>query len=312
MNIKIVFVGTSDFGIPSLRALKESRDVDIKLVITREDKPKGRGLEILPPPIKIEAGNLGIDILQPPSINDDETIQRIKSIRPDYIVVVAYGEKLSTEVLSLPKKGSINLHASLLPELRGAAPINWAIIRGYKKTGVTTMLMSEKIDAGEILLQCETNISADENAEMLHNRLSHIGADILPSTIIGHFKGRIKPRPQEIERVSYAPKILKEHCKINWEETDGIIHNLIRGLSPKPLAFTYLDDILVKIVKSRLSDAEKSGEPGEILNITKEGALVSTGARPILVTELQIAGKRIMTPYQLLQGRQIKSGQRFY
>jgi len=311
MKLNIIFIGTSDFGIPSLRRLKQEKDINIKLVITRKDRPKGRGYELLPPPIKIEADALKLDILQPESINDAETEDIILKIRPDYIVVVAYGEKLSNDILRLPKVGAVNLHASLLPELRGASPINWAIIRGYERTGVTTILMSEKIDAGEILLQSDIHIGPNEDAEILSKRLSIIGADILFSTLVAYAKGRIKPKVQDEREVTTAPKIQEEHCLIDWTKSAKEIHNIIRGLSPSPLAFTYINGKRVKISKSELSDYKVEGVPGEIVEITKEGAFVMTGNGSILISEMQFEGKKKMNPYNLLQGRLINKGEVF-
>jgi len=311
MQLNIVFVGTSEFGIPSLRRLKEEKDINVKLVITRKDKPKGRGYELCPPPIKKEAIALNLDIFQPESINDIETVSLISRIRPDYIVVIAYGERLSNDILRLPKIGAVNLHASLLPELRGACPINWAIIRGLERTGITTILMSEKIDAGKILLQTDIHIETNEDAGMLSERLSIISADLIYSTLIAYAKGRITPRAQDGTKASTAPRIKDEHCLINWSKSAREIHNLIRGLSPTPLALSYINEKRVKVIKSELSDFRAKGDPGEIVEITKKGAIVMTGDICILISEVQFEGKKKMNPYNLLQGRLLNKGQVF-
>ncbi|MGQ9705468.1 MAG: methionyl-tRNA formyltransferase [bacterium] len=311
MKLNIIFVGTSEFGIPSLRRLYKEKDININLVITREDKPKGRGYRLSKPPIKLEAETLNLNILQPVSINNQVVIDRINKIRPDYIVVVAYGEKLSNEILKLPKIGAVNLHASLLPELRGASPINWAIIRGYERTGVTTILMTDEIDAGEILLQTDSHIDPNEDAGMLSERLSVIGAEILLSTLIAYAKGRVRPKLQDETKKTIAPKIKEEHCLIDWSKSAKEIHNLIRGLSPTPLALSYINEKRVKISKSELSDYKVKGKQGEIVDIIKSGAIIITGYDCILVSEVQFEGGKKTNPYHLLQGRLLSKGMVF-
>ncbi len=304
----VVFMGTSPFALSSLRTLKDS-DFRISLVVTTPDKPKGRGLQISSPAVKEEALRLGLPLLQPESIKTQEFIEKISRLSPDFIVVAAYGKILPPQLLSIPKKAPVNVHASLLPKYRGPAPIQWAIINGEKKTGVTTMIMDEGVDTGHILLQREIEILPDENAEELEKRLSIIGGELLIETLDGILSGSIKPTPQDHERASYARFIKKEDGNIDWHMDAEAIHNRIRGLQPWPGAYTFIGETMLKIYASRVIDRESSSIlPGTVIEAGIDGLKVATGKGVIAILEIQREGKRRLPISEFLKGFPIKTG----
>lgn len=304
--MKIVFMGTPDFAVPSLNALSISKK-DIAAVVTQPDKPSGRGKKLTPPPVKTVALNSGIRVLQPERIKDEAFVNTIKEINPDVIVVAAYGKILPAKILHLPKYGCINVHASLLPKYRGAAPINWAIINGEKETGITIMQMDEGLDTGGILLQKGIEITKEDTAGTLSNKLSKIGAGLLIEGLSAIEKGGIKAIPQDNSKSSYAPMLKKEDGQIDWTKGAEDIYNMVRGMDPWPGAFTYYKGELWKVWKVRHGDTGK-GRPGEILTADKDRIDVVSKDSVISILEIQPANKKRMPVSDFLRGNKIEKG----
>jgi len=301
--MRIAFFGTPEFAVTSLTALLQSEE-EVIVIVTQTDKRKGRGHVSSFSPVKKIALDRGIKILQPVYINDLLFIDVLSTLMPDVIVVVAYGKILSAQILRLPRLGCINVHASLLPKYRGAAPIQRAILNGEKKTGITTMFMDEGLDTGDILLQEEVGIADDDNAETLSKRLADLGASLLLKTIMG-IKGRyIKPIPQT-GTPSYAPPLKKEDGRLDWSKTAIEIFNLVRALYPWPCAYCYLNEERIKIIKVKV--LEGSGMPRRVEKTGKE-LIVGTGKGLISLIELQPEGKRPMPATAFLQGRRLQKG----
>jgi methionyl-tRNA formyltransferase len=303
--MRIVFMGTPEFAVPSLKALIESGD-EVVAVVTQPDKPKGRGLEVTPPPVKTLAQKHGIPVLQPQKIKTEEFLKQLEELKPDIICVVAYGKILPKGILELPKYGCINVHASLLPKYRGAAPINWAIIRGEKVTGITTMKMDEGMDTGDILLQREVPIEDEDTAETLSHKLSLTGAEVLIETLNLLKEGKLKPIPQNHSQATYAPMLKKEDGEIDWGKTAEEIRNLVRGTLPWPGAYTFLDNKILKVYKVRV--VEGQGKPGEVIKSDKETLRVATGENALDILELQIEGGKRLDTATFLRGRKIREG----
>lgn len=305
--MKIVFMGTPDFAAGSLKALIGNHDV--AAVFTQPDRPKGRGQKVQYNQVKSLALEHGIPVYQPIRIKKEpEAVNAIRDIQPDIIVVVAFGQIIPKEVLDMPRFGCVNVHASLLPELRGAAPINWAIVRGYNKTGVTTMLMNEGIDTGDMLLKSDVEIREDETAEELHDELMKIGAELLLETLDGLEKGNITPEKQDDSKSNYAPMLSKELGHIDWNKDCKSVHNLIRGVTPWPGAYCYYEDKMIKIWKAKVFSENKSKTPGEIISVSKEGIEVACGVGSILIMELQEVGSKRMDINSYLNGHTISEG----
>lgn len=301
----IIFMGTPDFSVPSLAALDDRYGV--KLVVAQPDKEKGRGKKVLFPPVKEEAIKRGIRVIQPVKLRTDTAaIEEIRSLKPDFIVVVAYGQILSEEVLSIPKYGCINLHASLLPKLRGAAPINWAIIEGHEKSGNTTMLMEKGLDTGPMLLRDEVEIGETMTAGELHDLLSQRGADLLLRTIEGIKRGEITPEAQDHSSHTYAPMLKKETGLIEWTKDAVEIERLIRGLAPVPGAYSFIGDDQVKILEAKVIE-DTPGKPGEITEVSKAGLVVSTGNGSLSIQKVQYPNKKPMAIRDFLNGNRIDS-----
>ncbi|GIW46467.1 MAG: methionyl-tRNA formyltransferase [Deltaproteobacteria bacterium] len=298
-------MGTPEFAVPSLKALIESGD-EVVAVVTQPDKPKGRGLEVTPPPVKTLAQKHGIPVLQPQKIKTEEFLKQLEELKPDIICVVAYGKILPKGILELPKYGCINVHASLLPKYRGAAPINWAIIRGEKVTGITTMKMDEGMDTGDILLQREVPIEDEDTAETLSHKLSLTGAEVLIETLNLLKEGKLKPIPQNHSQATYAPMLKKEDGEIDWGKTAEEIRNLVRGTLPWPGAYTFLDNKILKVYKVRV--VEGQGKPGEVIKSDKETLRVATGENALDILELQIEGGKRLDTATFLRGRKIREG----
>ncbi|MFN3395370.1 MAG: methionyl-tRNA formyltransferase [Thermodesulfovibrionales bacterium] len=302
--MSIIFFGTPEFAVPSLKALIEACE-DITLVVTQPDRAKGRGHKLLPAPLKVTAKEMGIQVIEPLTLKDDDLILRLSEIRPEFIIVVAYGKILPRRILDIPLRGCINLHASLLPKYRGAAPIQWALINGEEITGVTTMLMDEGLDTGPVFLKQELIIDEDDNAESLSRRLSEIGASLLLETVRGIRNGSLKPKPQEGEP-SFAPPLKKEDGYIDWNKTAREIFNLIRGTYPWPGAHCFIGGERVRIIKARPLNSE--GQPGIIEKVTKDELLIGTGKGLLSVLELQPSGRSQMSIRDFLQGRRLTQG----
>jgi methionyl-tRNA formyltransferase len=298
---KIVFMGTPDFSVPVLRQIIKD-GYEVIGVVTQPDRPVGRKKVLMPPPVKVEAIKQGIPVYQPEKIRQEEELAKILALEPDLIVTAAFGQILPKKLLDAPKYRCINVHASLLPELRGGAPIHYAIMQGKKKTGVTIMYMVEKLDAGDILTSVEVPISEDDNVGTLFEKLSLAGAELLSETLPLLLTGRITPKPQNEAEATFATNIKREQEQIDWEKTGEEIYNHIRGLNPWPVAFSTLEGQVVKIWQSKKVPGLK-GEPGAILKIESDGFTVGTGnGTAIKIIELQPSGKTKMSSEQFLRG----------
>jgi len=303
-DLSIIFFGTPEFAVPSLEALINSGE-RVSLVVTQTDKLKGRGHKLSVPPVKTAALEAGIKVVQPRSLINDSLIDDLRSLEPDFIAVTAYGKLLPTAILQMPKNGCINVHASLLPKYRGAAPVAWAIRRGEERTGVTTMLMDEGLDTGPILLQKEVNILREDTAGSLSITLAHSGATLLIETLIGIRNGSVTPKVQSGE-ASYAPPLRKEDGLIDWSGNAEEIRNFVRAMQPWPAAYCMLEGERVTILRAEA--LEGSGLPGSVIRTTKSELLVGTGKGLLSVLELQPAGKRAMPASAFLLGRRIMEG----
>jgi len=302
-------MGTPEFAVPSLRLIAENPDFEIVGVVTQPDRPKGRGKKLKAPPIKELALELGLPIIQPVSVNSQEALDVISQWKPDVIVVVAFGQILKPQLLSLPPKGCINLHASLLPKYRGPAPIHWAIINGENVTGVTTQFMSEKLDAGDIILQEEVEIGPEETAGELHDRLADVGAVLLVKTLKLLAQGKAEPKKQDESKVSYAPLLTSKDEVVNWNKEAFKIVNHIRGMNPWPGVYTKLNGRILKIWRAKVYDEELvSDVPGKVLDFVEEGFVVQAGQGQVLVVEVQPEGKPKMTAADFIIGRNIEKG----
>ena len=302
-NLKIVFMGTPDFAVPCLKTLNENYEVIA--VITQPDRPKGRGQKLTPSPIKEYALEHNLTVLQPEKIKTSETEEQLKKLAPDLIVVVAFGQILSKAILDIPQLGCINVHASLLPKYRGAAPIHWSIINGETKTGITTMYMDVGLDTGDMILKEEVSISAKMNTGELHDTLMNIGAKTLLQTIKQIAEGSVVRNKQNDAKASYAPLLTKELERINWLLPAQEIYNLVRGLNPWPVAFSIFKGKKLKIWQTKVIDNVTIGEIGIVLSLTETGFTVQTGKGILEILELQPESKRKMTAKDFVCGNQI-------
>ncbi|MDQ0198546.1 methionyl-tRNA formyltransferase [Neobacillus ginsengisoli] len=299
---KIVFMGTPDFSVPILRQII-SDGFNVIGVVTQPDRPVGRKRILTPPPVKMEALKHGIPVYQPEKIRQKEDLEKILSLKPDLIITAAFGQILPNELLEAPPNGCINVHASLLPELRGGAPIHYAIMQGKKKTGITIMYMVEKLDAGDILTRVEVPITDADNVGTLHDKLSKAGSDLLSETLPMLLAGKLNPIPQNNEDATFARNIKRDQEKIDWTKTGDDIYNHIRGLNPWPVAFTSLDGTVLKIWQAEKVAGLPRHEPGTILKLETDGIIVSTGNEiAIKIKELQPSGKTKMTGEEFLRG----------
>lgn len=299
---RIVFMGTPDFSVPVLRQLVGD-GYNVVGVVTQPDRPKGRKKVITPPPVKIEAEKHHIPVFQPKKIKEMTEVDKVLQWKPDLIVTAAFGQILPKELLDAPTYGCINVHASLLPELRGGAPIHYAILQGKKVTGVTIMYMVEKLDAGDILTQVEVPIEKKDHVGTLHDKLSEAGAKLLSKTIPDLLQGNLKPIPQKDEEATFASNIKRQQENINWEQNGEEIYNHIRGLHPWPVAYSTLDGKVLKIWWGEMVHALESEIPGTVIEIDNDGFIVSTGNdTAIKVTDLQPSGKKRMTGEDFLRG----------
>ena len=304
-------MGNDWFAIPSLKALLEN-DFNVTAVVTSPDKPQGRGLRLSPMPVKSFADDRKLPVLSPTDLESSEFLNQLNQLKPDAMVVVAF-TILPEEIFSLPHLGTINLHPSLLPQYRGAAPIQWALINGDEETGVTTFLIEKKVDAGKIIQQKKVKISADETYGELSERLSKIGADALVESLNLIQQPNFKPLPQDSSKSSKAPKIKKEDSKINWSKPALKIKNLVRGLSPEPGGFSTYKDKIVKIFKTEILDEKSYSDGfGEIILASDKGGLaVKTGRGSLRLLSLQLEGKKIISGEEFVRGYKVKTGEKF-
>lgn len=308
--MKIVFMGTPGFAVNSLNALVCAGH-EIVGVVTQPDKPVGRKRIITKSPVKMYAETNGIAVYQPRRIRDAEAVAYISEWEPDLIVTAAYGQILPLELLEMPRLGAINVHASLLPKYRGAAPINRAIIDGEKVTGITIMYMTEQMDAGDIILQKEVEIGSTITAGELTDLLSEIGAELLVDAVALIAGGEVRAVKQDELLVTYAPMIKREDELIDFARSSEAIANQIRGLNPTPNAYTYRDGTVFKVISAEANNGKVVAEPGTIVEINKDQLVVATGDGSISLFEVQPAGKKAMTIAQFLQGTRLQKGDRF-
>jgi methionyl-tRNA formyltransferase len=311
-GLRIVFIGTAELSCASLQSLFESPAFNLLAVVTQPDRPKGRQLKLQPSPVKSLAAKVSLPVLQPERARDEEFIKQLRSLEPDLIAVAAYGQILPANILELPRFGCLNVHTSLLPRYRGAAPIQWAILDGAQETGVTIMKMDIGLDTGDILTQQKTTILDTDDAQTLHDRLARMGAELLVQTIPRYIDGEIKPHPQPATGVSYARKIKKEDGHIDWSKPALAIWNQVRGLVPWPGAFTFLQTggqpQLLKLWQAEIADLK--GPPGEILEVEKNGIVVGCGSGALRIRVLQREGSRRLTAQEFLTGYPVQRGER--
>ena len=305
--MSIVFMGTPEFALPTLRKIYNSSHSIIS-VVTQPDRPKGRGQIKVASPIKNFAIKNNIPLLQPENVNAENFIQLLLEKRPDYIIVVAFGQILSEALLKMPKQFCINLHSSLLPKYRGAAPINRAILNGDVRSGVTTMIMDKGMDTGDILLTRETSIEKNDDAQSLHDKLAEQGGKLVLETLARLEKNNLLPTPQDSSLASYAPKLKKEESLIDWKMTANNILNKIRGLTPWPGTHTLFNGKRLCILKSEVIKGEPSDRPGYIERITNSGIEVGTREKRLKITELKPEGKKAMPVKSFLSGYKINPG----
>jgi len=295
-------MGTPDFSVPVLQQILQD-GYEVIAVVTQPDRPVGRKKTLTPPPVKVEAQKHGIPVYQPEKIRQSEELAAIINLQPDLIVTAAFGQILPNELLEAPKFGCINVHASLLPELRGGAPIHYSIIQGKEKTGITIMYMAEKLDAGDILTQVEVPIEEKDTVGTLHDKLSAAGSELLAETLPKLLSGSITPIQQDDSLATFASNIKRADEQIDWSKTGEDIYNQVRGMNPWPVAFTTYKNEAMKIWSVQKISKQNPYEPGTILAIEKDGFIVGTGNdTAIKITELQPAGKKKMTADVYLRG----------
>jgi methionyl-tRNA formyltransferase len=299
---KIIFMGTPDFAVPVLRQVIND-GFEVIAVVTQPDRPVGRKKVMTPPPVKVEAEKQGIPIYQPEKIREKNELEKVLALKPDLVITAAFGQILPKELLEAPAHGCINVHASLLPDLRGGAPIHYAILEGKKKTGITIMYMAEKLDAGDIITQVEVPITEEDNVGTLHDKLSLAGSKLLSETLPLLLEGKLTATPQDETLATFAPNIKREQEKIDWTKTGEEIYNHIRGLNPWPVSFTILDGKILKIWNAEKISGKASDTPGTIVQVTQEGITVITGDdTQIRIKELQPSGKTKMSVADFLRG----------
>jgi methionyl-tRNA formyltransferase len=312
-DLRVVFMGTAELACASLEALCRAPGGKVVAVVTQPDKPKGRDLKLLPTPVKVVAMEHGLPVHQPVKARAPEFVDQLRQLAPDLIVVVAYGQILPQAILDIPKFGCLNVHTSLLPKYRGAAPIQWAIFNGDDETGVTIMRMDAGLDTGDMIAETRTSIADTDNAQTLHDRLAKLGAELLVRTIPEYVAGRITARPQPPEGASYARKIAKDDGRIDWSKPAREIWNLVRAFTPWPGAFTYLPgEGATKILKIWDAAVEEHAfkTPGEVLEAGKFGILVACGEHALRVLELQLESGKRLTAQQFFSGHDLKPGQK--
>lgn len=305
--MRILFMGTPDFAKTCLEGLVKAGE-EIVGVVTQPDRPKGRGYNLVPPPVKVYAEEQGFKVYQPLTLKDEAFAELLSELDPELIAVVAYGRILPGSVLDYPKYGCVNVHSSLLPLYRGAAPMQRAIMDGRTETGITTMYMAEGLDTGDILEMLKTPIGENDNFEDIHDRLAGMGAELLPHTVKGLENGTVTPTPQDDSLSCYAEKINKEDCLIDFTKSARRVHDLIRGISPIPLAFTTLNGKLLKVVSSRVIREDGAGEAGKVIDLSSGEIHVACGEGVIALTAVRPEGKGTMNAADFIRGRKVAVG----
>ena len=308
-DLRTVFMGTPDFALHTLQGLIDA-GCNMVGVYTQPDRPKGRGKQLAAPPVKALAQQYGIPVYQPARLRNPEAVAELEDLRPDLIVVVAYGQILPKSVLDIPAHGCINVHASLLPKYRGAAPINKAIIDGEMETGITTMYMDVGLDTGDMLVKKSLPIGADETAGELHDGLALLGRQAMEETLARLCAGTLERKPQDDAQSTYAPMMKKEDGRIDWTRPASEVHNQVRGLDPWPGAYTTLHGELLKIAGTKPADSG-GAQPGQIMAADKEGVIVACGTGSLLISELQLAGRKRLKADEFLRGCPLEQGMSF-
>jgi methionyl-tRNA formyltransferase len=306
--LKVIFMGTPDFAVPCLEQLAKSPLTDVVAVVSQPDRPKGRGQKLVFTPVKECAVKFNIPVLQPEKVKDAAVIDKLADFQPDLIIVVAFGQLLSPTLLALPRLGCINVHASLLPKYRGAAPIHWAIMNGETETGVTTMYMDKGMDTGDMILTAKTAITPNMVTGELHDKLMHQGAELLMMTVEKLINGTAPRTKQDADQATYAPLLKRSIERIDWSRTAQDIHNKVRGLNPWPGAFCQTENFRLKIWKTEVLDTDTLGEAGLLVACTERGFVVQTGSGLLEVIEVQPASKRKMTAQECICGYCIHPG----
>ncbi len=305
--MKLLFMGTPDFAATALEALIKDGH-EIVMVVTQPDKPKGRGHKLTPPPVKVLAERVAIPVYQPESMKTDEAFVYLQKAQADLFVVAAYGQILPQRILDIPRFGCVNIHASLLPKYRGAAPIQWCIINGETETGVTTMQMDAGLDTGDMLVKKQVVITPDETAETLHDKLAAAGVDAIRETILQIEQGTLSKEPQDDALSCYAPMIDKTTGILDFKKDATALYNLVRGLNSYPYASTTYCDTRFKVICALPIQEEAKGVPGEILSVSDDGVLVKCGVGCLLITQVQFEGKKKMPVSAYIKGNQIDTG----
>lgn len=306
---KILFMGTPDFAVPALQKLIDN-EYPLAGVVTQPDRPKGRGRQVAQSPVKLLALEKGLDIYQPDRVRDESFLELFRSIRPDAVVVAAFGQILPKEILERPPLGCINIHPSLLPRYRGPAPMNWTLIRGEQTTGVTIMFMDEGVDTGDMLLQEETAVAAAETFGHLHDRLARMGADLLVRTLRDIEAGTAIRRPQDDALATYAPRLKKETGLIDWNGNVVSIARLIRGLSPVPAAYTLLEGKVLRIFTAEAEEGSVTLPPGTITGLSAKGLSIAASDGTLWIGDVQLEGKKRMNVQDFLRGSRLPEGTR--
>jgi methionyl-tRNA formyltransferase len=305
---KLIFMGTPDFAVPTLKALI-AHGHRVLAVVTQPDRPKGRGKRVTAPPVKELSLKHGIEVLQPEKVSEESFCAQIRAKEPDLIVVVAFGQILRKKLLDIPRWGVMNIHGSLLPRLRGAAPIQWTILNDESKTGLTVMQMDEGMDTGPILFQEEVSVLKDETAGQLHDRLAVMAGDLMVKSLERMSGNIVKATPQDHTKATYAPKIGKELSHVDWREESGKVSARIRGMDPKPGAYTLWQGQEIKVFASTVIDrTRKEGSPGQVLGLREECLVIATGSGTIGVRELQYPGKNRLSVKEFLRGHPLPEG----
>ena len=305
--MKIVYMGTPDFAVPPLAALVQN-GYEVTAVVTQPDKPKGRGKTLLPTPVKEEAMKHDIPVYQPLKVREPEFVETLKKLEPDMIIVAAFGQIIPKAILDMPRFGCVNVHASLLPKYRGAAPIQWAVLNGDQVTGVTTMRMDEGLDTGDMIMKQEVIVDENETGGSLFDKLSEVGAKLCVKTMEAIENGTAVYTPQDDALATHTGKIQKEMGSIDWSKDAEVIERLVRGLNPWPSAYTRIDDKNLKIWRAKVISHEVKAAPGCILKVTKDELEVQTGNGVLALLEVQLEGKKRMTTDAFLRGYQVTEG----
>ena len=308
--MNLIFLGTPDFAVPTLKALHASRHT-VQAVVTQPDRPKGRGRAAQPPPVKEFALAHGLNVLQPTKASAPDFVAQLKPLNPDLIVVIAYGQLLKPNFLELPKHFCMNIHASILPKYRGAAPINWAIINGETETGVTTMKIDPGLDSGDMLLIRKVPIGPNDTAQDLHDALADAGAELALDSIDQLEAGTLPITPQNHDEATFARKLKKEDGFVCWNQPAQRLHDLVRGLNPWPGAYTFLNGHRLKLYQTETAPKQPADEAGTVMRVTKHGIEVGTADDRLILTELQPEGKKKMNAQDFLAGHAVQTGDRF-